>query len=138
MCTLKANPVTFGGFSLRDEAKTLSPGSFFQRRDKSDSGGTLVATAAAQARMASREAEKEAVVHVTSPAKSKNSQSNKDTKKHLTTSNETRASSRTKEELSSKRSAPKEDSEVPKKKTKGIIYKPCINMLSVLLVCYNF
>ena len=126
MCPLQANPVTFGGFSLRDEAKMLSPGSFFHRRDKSDSGGTPVATAAAQARMASREAEKEAAVHVTSPARNKNNQSNKDTKKHVTTSNEPRASSKTKEEVASKRSALNEDSEVPKKKAKGMQYKPCV------------
>ena len=118
----QADPVTFGGFSLRDESKTLSPGSLVHRRDKSDSSSTSVATAAAQARMASREAEKEAAGHVSSPVTSKNSHSTKDTKKHTTTNNEPRSPSTAtsrKDDAASKRSAPNVDSEVPKKKSKG-------------------
>ena len=65
----------FRGFSLRDETKTLSPGSLFHQRDNTDSGNTAVATAAAQARMASQEAEKEAATHMSSPVACKNSPS---------------------------------------------------------------
>ena len=115
--------MTFGGFSLKDEAKTLSPGSLFHRKDKSDSSSTLVATAAAQARMASREAEKEAAAHVSSPVTGKHSHSTRDTKKHTTTNSESRSPSIAashKEDAVSKRSAPNEDSEIPKKKSKGM------------------
>ena len=115
--------MTFGGFSLRDETKTLSPGSLFHRKDKPDSSSTSVATAAAQARMASREAEKEAAAHMSPSVTSKHSPSTKDSKKHTTTSNESRLPSSDishKENAVSKRSAPIEDSEVPKKKPKGM------------------
>ena len=115
--------MTFGGFSLRDEAKTLSPGSLFHRRDKSDSNSTSVATAAAQARMASREAEKEVAAHMGSPVASKHSHSTRDTKKHTTANADSRSPSITashKEDVASKRSAPNEDSEIPKKKPKGM------------------
>jgi len=114
---------TFGGFSLREETKTLSPGSLFHRRDKTDSGSTSVVTAAAQARMASREAEKEAA-HMSSPVTSKNSQSTaRDAKKHTTTNDESWLPSPTsrKEEVASKRNPPTEDSEIPKKKSKGSV-----------------
>ena len=85
-----------------------------------------VVTAAAQARMASREAEKEAVAtHMSPPATNKKiGQSTRDTKKYTTTSSESRSPSVTtshKEDMTSKRSAPKEDSEIPKKKPKGLV-----------------
>ena len=115
--------MTFGGFSLRDETKTLSPGSLFHRKDKPDSGNTSVATAAAQARMASREAEKEAAVHMSPPVTSKRSPSTRDSKKQMTTSNDSRLPSSDtshKENAVIKRSAPIEDSKVPKKKPKGM------------------
>lgn len=116
--------MTFGGFSLREETKSLSPGSLFHQRDKSDSGSTSVATAAAQARMASREAEKEAATTKTSsPVTSKNNQSTRDSKKY-TTNNASRSPSVTtshKEETVSKRSAPIQDSEIPKKRAKGLL-----------------
>ena len=56
---IQGDTVSFGGFSLREEAKTLIPGSLFQRRDTADSTSvSSVATAAAQAHIASGEAEK--------------------------------------------------------------------------------
>lgn len=94
----------------------LSPGSLFHRRDKSDSSSTSVATAAAQVRMASREAEKKAG-QMSSPVTSKN---NRDPKKHVTSHKESRSPSST-AEAATKRSAPKEDCEVPKKKSKGFV-----------------
>ena len=73
--------------------------------------------------MASRAAEKEAG-HMTSPATSKISQSVKESKRHTTANDESRLPSSTtshKEEVTSKRSAPVEDSVVPKKKPKGLV-----------------
>ena len=101
----------------------MSPGSLFHRRDKPDSENVSVSTAAAQARMASREAEKEAVTpHISPPVTSKHSPSTRDSKKHTTTCSESQLPSLDvshKEDMANKRSAPIEDSEVPKKKPKG-------------------
>jgi len=120
---IQAGTVSFGGFSLREEAKTLTPGSLFQRRDKAEStGASSVATAAAQARMASREAEKEA--QMTAPV---SHSSSKNSKRHHTGSSD----SSSKEEAAAKRSVYSEDSEVPKKKQKGCL-KLCVMHACVL------
>lgn len=73
--------------------------------------------------MASREAEKEAAAHISSPVTSKHRHSTKETKKYTTANSDLRSPSITashKDDLASKRSASNEDSEIPKKKPKGM------------------
>ena len=49
----QVDTVSFGGFSLGEESKTLIPGSLFQQRDKAEStSASSVAMTAAQACMA--------------------------------------------------------------------------------------
>ena len=104
----------FGGFSLRDKTKNLSPGSLFQWRNKSDSDNALVAMEVTYIRMASKEAEKEIVTaHMSQPVMSKHSPSTRDSQKHTTTSNESQLQSSDvshQENVASKGSAPIEDS----------------------------
>ena len=79
----------FGGFSLRDKTKTLSPGSLFQWRNKADSDNALVAMEVTYTSMASKEVEKEmAAAYMSQPVMSKQSPSTRDSLKHTTTSNE--------------------------------------------------
>ena len=104
----------FGGCSLRDKTKTLSPCSLFQWRNKSDSDNALVAMEVTYTRMAAKEAEKEmAAAHMSPPVMSKYSPSIRNSQKHTTTSNVSQLQSSDvshKENVASKRSAPIEDS----------------------------
>jgi len=84
MSCIQAGTISFEGFSLREESKKLTPGSLFQQRDKAESTSTSsVATAVAQARMASEVAKKEA--QMTTPVL--HSSSSKESKKHHTSGN---------------------------------------------------